>query len=143
MIKIICVGHLKDSFKVIAGEYVKRISSISKITIFEVNEYNSNNYNGSLLKESQRIKKHIKGDYFVLDEKGDQLRSEEFSELLKIKNLTFVIGSHLGLSQEIKTNAKGIIGLSMMTLPHQLARILLLEQIYRGFTILKNHPYHK
>lgn len=84
----------------------------------------------------------------LLDEKGKTYSSVEFSELLQkymlqsVKNLIFVIGGPYGFSQEVYTRADGLISLSRLTFSHQMVRLILLEQLYRGMSILKNEPYH-
>lgn len=143
MIRIICVGKLKDEIKNISEEYIKRIKSFTKIEITEINEYKSSNVNESLKKEGEKVLEKSGERFIILDTKGKQLSSEEFSQLLKQNNLTFIIGSHLGLSEEVKKKSAIQLSLSKMTLPHQLTRVILLEQIYRGFSILNNQPYHK
>jgi 23S rRNA (pseudouridine1915-N3)-methyltransferase len=143
MIRIICVGKLKDQLKNVSEEYVKRIKGFTRIEIVEINEYKSSNIKESLKKEGERVLEKAGERFIVLDAKGKQLSSEEFSQLLKQSNLTFVIGSHAGLSEDVKKKSNTQLSLSKMTLPHQITRVILLEQIYRGFTILNNQPYHK
>lgn len=143
MIRIICVGKLKDNLREISQDYIKRIKFFTKIEIIELNEYNSSSVKESLKKESERVLKKIDKNFIALDDKGKQFNSEEFSNLLKESNPTFVVGGHMGLDDEVKSKASSLLSFSKMTLPHQLTRIILLEQIYRGFTILNRQPYHK
>ncbi len=143
MIRIICVGKLKDQLKNVSEEYVKRIKGFTRIEIVEINEYKSSNIQESLKKEGEKVLEKSGERFIILDAKGKQLSSEEFSQLLKHPNLTFVIGSHVGLSEDVKKKANIQLSLSKMTLPHQITRVILLEQIYRGFSILNNQPYHK
>lgn len=143
MIRIICIGKLKDQLKNVSEEYVKRIKGFTRIEIVEINEYKSSNVKESLKKEGEKVLEKSGERFIILDAKGKQLSSEEFSQILKHPNLTFVIGSHVGLSEDVKKKASIQLSLSKMTLPHQITRIILLEQIYRGFTILNNQPYHK
>lgn len=143
MIRIICVGKLKDQLKNVSEEYVKRIKGFTRIEIVEINEYKSSNVKESLKKEGEKVLEKAGEGFIVLDAKGKQLSSEEFSQILKHPNLTFVIGSHVGLSEDVKKKASIQLSLSKMTLPHQITRVILLEQIYRGFSILNNQPYHK
>jgi len=101
--------------------------------------------------EGQRILQQIeKGDFVVaLDGSGMEINSEQFSEFIQdkmlagIKYLTFIIGGTLGLSDDLLQRAHIKLSLSRMTLTHEMARLILLEQIYRGFTIIKNEKYHK
>lgn len=143
MIRIICVGKLKDQIKNISEEYIKRIKGFTRIEIIEINEYKSTNTQESLKKEGEKVLEKSGERFILLDAKGKQLSSEEFSQVLKQPNLTFVIGSHAGLSEEVKKKSVMQLSLSKMTLPHQITRVILLEQIYRGFSILNNMPYHK
>ncbi len=143
MIRIVCVGKLKDQFRNVSEEYVKRIKSFTKLETVEVNEYKSSNVNDSLKKEGEKVLEKAGEKFIILDDKGTQMSSEEFSQILKQPNLAFVIGSHLGLSEDVKQKAMAKLSISKMTLPHQLTRIILLEQVYRAFTILNKQPYHK
>ena len=143
MIRIICVGKLKTNLKEASEEYLKRIRSFTKIEIIEINEYKSSNIKESLKKEGKRILEKAGQKFTALDEKGKQLTSEEFSNIVKEPSLTFVIGGHVGLDEEVKSKAEKLLSISKMTLPHQLTRVIFLEQIYRAFTILKKQPYHK
>jgi 23S rRNA (pseudouridine1915-N3)-methyltransferase len=143
MIRIICVGKLKDQLKDTSEEYVKRIKGFTRIEIVEINEYKSSNIQESLKKEGEKVLEKAGERFIILDAKGKQLSSEEFSQILKQPNLNFVIGGHAGLNEEIKQKAMTTLSLSKMTLPHQITRVILLEQIYRGFSILNNQPYHK
>ena len=143
MIRIICVGRLKGMLREAEQEYIKRIGFYAKAELIEIPEYKSSNSLECLKKEGERIKGQLKGFVIVLDANGSQLPSERFAELLRNHEITFVIGSHLGLSEDIKKMANASVSFSKMTFPHQLLRIMLLEQVYRGFTILKGQPYHK
>ncbi|WP_039765491.1 23S rRNA (pseudouridine(1915)-N(3))-methyltransferase RlmH [Caldicellulosiruptor sp. F32] len=154
MIKVICVGTIKERyFKEAAEEYKKRLSRWTKIEEIEIKEEDENKYRNVemlLKKEAERILKHIKeGQYVVVfDINGTQLSSEEFAELLdkkvsKGEEIVFVIGGSNGLSDAIKKRANLLISFSKLTFPHQLFRILVYEQIYRGFTIIKGIKYHK
>ncbi|WP_271629502.1 23S rRNA (pseudouridine(1915)-N(3))-methyltransferase RlmH [Caldicellulosiruptor sp. DIB 104C] len=154
MIKVICVGTIKERyFKEAAEEYKKRLSRWTKIEEIEIKEEDENKYrNVEMLfkKEAEKILKHIKeGQYVVVfDINGTQLSSEEFAELLdkkvsKGEEIVFVIGGSNGLADAIKKRANLLISFSKLTFPHQLFRILVYEQIYRGFTIIKGIKYHK
>ena len=101
-------------------------------------------------KEGALILKHLQptDELILLDEKGKEFRSIEFSKYLQkkmnsgIKQLVFVIGGPYGFSESVYKKAKGKISLSKMTFSHQMVRLFIVEQIYRGFTIIKNEPYH-
>lgn len=142
MIRVVCVGKMKDDLRKISEDYLKRIKGFAKIEVVEVNEYKSSNVSESLRKEGERVLGKVDG-FIALDDKGKQLSSEEFSNLVKGGDLAFVIGGHAGLSGEVKSKAKMLLSISRMTLPHQLTRIILLEQVYRAFTIIHKMPYHK
>lgn len=149
MIKIICLGSIKEEFfKEAIKEYQKRLSKYTKLQIIELKD--ESDKNNPLQKEKENIIKHIndKDNVIILDIKGKELTSEEFAEfinneLTNYSNMTFIIGSSNGLDEEIKKLTTKKISFSHLTFPHQLFRIILLEQIYRGFKILNNEKYHK
>ena len=151
MIKILCVGKIKEKFfKEAIDEYLKRISKYYKIEITEVNDVDLNNKELNLEKEKENLLKHInEKDYIVtLEIEGKQMNSEEFSQtidktLINYPNITFIIGGSYGIHDDIKNKSNLKLSFSKMTFPHQLFRIILLEQIYRGFKIIKNESYHK
>lgn len=151
MIKILCVGKIKEKFfKDAIEEYLKRIKKYSKIEIIEVNDVDFNNRDLILEKEKDNLIKYInEKDYIVtLEIDGKQMDSEDFSEFIDKKfidypNITFIIGGSYGIHEEIKDKSNLKLSFSSMTFPHQLFRIILLEQIYRGFKIIRNESYHK
>lgn len=151
-ISVIAVGNIKEKFfKDAAAEYIKRLSRFGKISIIEVDECRKNNTMQDIDAEGTEIIKKIKkGDYVVaLCVEGKQKSSEELSELIKnagidgYGGITFIIGGSNGLSDSVKQIANVRLSFSKMTFPHQLMRIVLLEQVYRGFKILNNEKYHK
>ena len=158
MIKIIAIGKLKEKASVsLVEEYAKRIKAFSKLEIIEVNDQKIP-YNASLkeeemvlLKEGRDVLSKIKDDEFVilLDLHGSYMSSEEFSSYMNNlfisgkSTVTFVIGGSLGVSKELVERSNYRFKLSPLTFPHLLVRILLVEQIYRAFTIVKGSPYHK
>ena len=129
----------------IVANYLKRIPWKVNINQLEV----KGKFPASKQKicEGELLLKNIPAGNFViiLDEYGTQFTSKEFSfRLNKITQpITFIIGGAYGLSEEIKSRANLLLSLSNMTMPHILARIILVEQIYRSYTISENHPYHK
>lgn len=151
MIKILCVGKIKEKFfKDAISEYSKRLSKYTNLQIIEVDDINSDNINTILDKEKDLIIKHISSkDYVItLEIEGKQLNSLEFSkkiEELQIYNssIVFIIGGSYGLHQQIKDRADYKFSFSKLTFPHQLFRIILLEQIYRSYKIINNESYHK
>ena len=139
MIKIIRVGKRKHSYDV--DHYVNKIKQIEIITIRE-----NKGKNIDLIKQDEGKKLLTKANGFIiaLSEEGEQLDSIEFSKLLeKQVDITFLLGGPFGLSQEVKTKANLLLSLSKMTLPHELAFLILVEQIYRAERISEGHPYHK
>ena len=157
-ITILCVGRLKEPFfRDAALEYVKRLSRYAKTRIVEVPDEKAPETLSPLeraavlKKEGERILSKIEaGDHVTaLAIKGKPLSSEEFAkEIGQLKNhgkssLVFVIGGSLGLSADVLERADESISFSRMTFPHQLMRVILLEQIYRAEKILAGEPYHK
>ena len=151
MIKIICLGKIKESFyKEACEEYLKRLTKYTKIELIELEDANDNDVTYALNKEKEQIKKHLKisDNIIILDIKGTTKNSEEFAdyidkELTYNSNITFIIGSSNGLHEDIKSLTNKKISFSPLTFPHQLFRIILLEQIYRSFKIINNEQYHK
>ena len=150
MIKIICVGNIKEKYLEDAiKEYSKRISKYAKIEIIEVNDL-SNLEDKCLKKEAELIEKHlVDKDYIItLDIEGKQLSSTELANKINEinisnPNITFIIGGSYGLDKSIKEKSNYSLSFSKMTFPHQLFRVILLEQIYRSYKILNNETYHK
>lgn len=150
MIKIICVGKIKENyFREAIEEYIKRISKYTKIDIIELSDYSFDDKK-TIREESNEIMKIInKNDYNILmDIKGNSLDSISFAKkldetLIYKSNITFIIGGSLGVSDEIRNICDYKLSFSTMTFPHQLFRIILLEQIYRAFKIINHEEYHK
>ena len=158
-INIIAVGKIKDTnLKNIIDEYIKRLSSYTKINIIEVEDISNNDNKPSLaliekLKdlEGENILKRIPSKSYIinLDLNQKQLTSEEFAGFLQktidihSNNIYFIIGGSYGLSNSVKQKANTSITLSKMTFTHQMTRLILLEQIYRAFKINKGETYHK
>ena len=151
MIKIITVGKLKEKYlKDATEEYLKRLSKYTKVEIIELEDSKIDNETQALEEEKDKILKNINPkDYIItLEIEGKQLSSVEFSELIdktliSNSNITFIIGSSYGIHKDIKEKSNYHLSFSKMTFPHQLFRIFLLEQIYRGYKILNNEKYHK
>lgn len=144
MIKIIAVGKIKEQYlKEAINDYQKRINKYHKLEIIEVMDDNIHT-------EKERILKHInKKDYTIaLDIEGNELTSIELSKkidnlFINNNNITFIIGGSDGIDEYIKKIVNYRLSFSKMTFPHQLFRLILLEQIYRSFKILNNEAYHK
>ena len=151
MIKIICVGKLKEAYlREALEEYQKRLSKYTNLEIIELQDEGIEDKVVALKKEEDRILKVLSPkDYIVtLEIEGKEYDSITFSKkienwLIQNSNLTFIIGGSYGLSDTIKNRSNEKVSFSKMTFPHQLFRILLLEQLYRGFRISKNESYHK
>ena len=157
-INIICVGKLKEKYlKDAIAEYSKRMSRFCNLKVIEINEaqlpenYSEAEKDIALNKEGDGIISALKNsDYIIaLCVEGKQKTSEEFSKLMSQNmvlgksNFSFVIGGSDGLSEKVKKMADVRLSFSEMTFPHQLMRVILLEQIYRGFKIMSNEKYHK
>jgi 23S rRNA (pseudouridine1915-N3)-methyltransferase len=156
-IHIITVGKLKEKYlRDAVAEYTKRISAYAKIDVVEVNEHKcADNPSPAeiqqvLEKEGERIIAKIPHGSFVIPMciEGTQKTSEEFSaEIEKIalstSEITFIIGGSFGLSDEVKRLGRLKLSFSKMTFPHQLMRVILLEQVYRALSISNNAKYHK
>ncbi len=149
-IKIVCVGNLKEKFwRDAEQEYVKRLSKFCKLEIKEIEEQNQFKEEDRIIEvESKKIEKEIENDSYLMDINGNQYSSEEFAKLieqisLKKSQITFVIGGSNGVSKKIKDTLKNKISFGKATYPHNLARIILLEQIYRAFMINSGAKYHK
>ena len=151
MIKIIVVGSIKEKyFKEAILEYQKRISKYTKLEIIEVKDYDLDNPELNMEKEKEAILKYLTPkDYIIsLAIEGKEMSSSDFAFNLdrwtmQKGNITFIIGGSNGLSKKIKDISDYQLSFSKMTFPHQLFRIILLEQIYRAYKIKNNESYHK
>ena len=157
-ITVIAVGKLKEKYlKQAIDEYAKRLSRYCKLDIIELQDEktpdNASEKEELMIKEKEgkAILSKIKDNAYAvaMDLKGKQITSEELASFISNcgvmgnSNITFVIGGSLGLSQEVIKRADYKLCFSKMTFPHQLFRVMLLEQVYRAFRIMKNEPYHK
>jgi 23S rRNA (pseudouridine1915-N3)-methyltransferase len=158
MIRIVAVGKIKEKAnKELIGEYVKRLTPYVKLEIIEVDEVllpkNASEADFEILKskESEKLLAQISSGHHVvlLDLDGKNLSSTAFSDYIFKQyvdgnsDITFVIGGSHGVSYSVRNRADFRLKLSEMTFPHQLARLILLEQIYRAYKIHFNEPYHK
>ena len=149
MIKIVCVGKIKEKYLSLAiAEYLKRLSKYTKVDIVQVAD--EANAEKALKVEGEKILSKIRDDEYViaLDISGEGVSSIDFAK--KINNvfnsyskLTFVIGGSYGLSSQVKKRSNYLLSFSKMTFPHQMFRVILLEQIYRAYKINNNESYHK
>lgn len=138
MIRIITVGHCSYTQ---FSEYLKRCKNIKHVMVKEVK-----NKNDQVVKEkeSEQLFSKAKGFVVVLSEEGKQLSSKEFSCLLQEKpEISFLVGGARGVSEQLKQQADLVLSLSSLTFPHDLAQVLLAEQVYRAQKINEGHPYHK
>lgn len=157
-ISILCVGKVKEKFyRDAIDEFTKRLSRYCKLEIIEVADEKTPDQASDVEvkqikdKEGERLLKNIKDDAYVitLEIEGKMLDSEELSRKINQigvsgkGHIIFIIGGSLGLSDEIKNRADYKLSFSKMTFPHQLMRVILLEQVYRAYRIMNNEPYHK
>ena len=157
-ITVITVGKIKEKYlKDAVAEYSKRLSKYCKWEIIEVaDEKTPDNASEAVedsirSKEAERILKYVKDDAYVitLEIGGKQLSSEELADKIdKIgvqgtSHIIFIIGGSIGLGKEVLNKSNYALSFSKMTFPHQLMRVILLEQVYRSYRIISNEPYHK
>ena len=157
-ITILCVGKIKEKYyRDAISEFEKRLSRYCKLEVIEVpDEQTPDGASEAIMnqikdREGERLLAKIKEDAFIstLEIGGKKMNSEDFSKFLEqsaVKGrgqITFVIGGSLGLSKAVCQRSNAAVSFSDMTFPHQLMRVILLEQIYRGFRISHGEPYHK
>lgn len=157
-ITIIAVGKIKEKFyRDAVAEYEKRLSRYCKLEIIQVEDEKTPDKTDTSLdeavkrKEAERILKYIREDAYVviLEIQGNMYDSVGFAEQLKklaiqgTSHIQFVIGGSLGLHEEVCKKADLTVSFSKMTFPHQLMRVILLEQVYRAYRIINGEPYHK
>ena len=155
-IKIITVGKIKEKFLVDAiKEYSKRLSRYCKLSIIEISDErdgkNIGDIENALLVEGNKIKSNIGAMEYVIsmDIEGEAVSSNDIADIIEntgirgYSTITFIIGGSNGIASNIKEESNKKISFGKITLPHQLFRVILLEQIYRGFKIINKEPYHK
>ena len=150
-IRVIWVGKTQEEW-VRRGidEYASRISRYVQLEIAEAREERGGVSDSLLEKEGERLAKLVPRNarVIILDERGDEMSSPEFARFLGrnrdsgVSELVFTIGGAYGFSESFRQRADKVVALSRMTFTHQMARVFLLEQLYRGFTIINNEPYH-
>ena len=157
-ITLITVGKIKEKYlRDAVAEYSKRLSRYCKLEIIEVADEKTPDQASKTVeeniraKEGERILKYIRDDMYVitLEIGGRMLSSEEFAEKIETlgvqgkSSIAFVIGGSIGLGKEVLKRSDYALSFSKMTFPHQLMRVVLLEQVYRGYRIISGEPYHK
>lgn len=157
-ITLITVGKIKEKYlKDAIDEYSKRLSKYCKLEIIEVTDEKTPDHASDIVedairsKEAERILKHIREDAYVitLEINGKQLSSEELADKVDklgvqgVSHITFIIGGSIGLGKEVLEKSDFALSFSKMTFPHQLMRVVLLEQVYRSYRIINGEPYHK
>ena len=151
MIKIICIGKIKEKYFIDAiNEYCKRLQKYTKLKIIELPDEGLVEKTKAINIEGENILKHLDSkDYIIsMDIAGKQMNSIEFAKKIDgisqfNSNITFIINDSYGLSDKIKDLSNFKMSFSEMTFPHQLFRVILLEQIYRSYKINNNEQYHK
>lgn len=141
-LNIICVGKLQNEFKSLFESYKAKIEFYAQVNVIELKEVNHPNIEVQQEKETQLILEAIPKNSKVIlcSLQGKEYKSENFAEFFNEDNVTFVIGGSHGVDEQKFQNK---IKFSDMTFPHQLFRVMLIEQIFRGFSILNNSKYHK
>lgn len=157
-VTIITVGKIKEKYlKDAIAEYTKRLSKYCKLEIVEVADEKTPDNASEVVedairsKEAERILKYVKDDAFVitLEIGGKMLSSEELADKIDklgvqgTSHIIFIIGGSIGLGKEVLAKSDYALSFSKMTFPHQLMRVILLEQIYRSYRIINGEPYHK
>ena len=157
-ITILTVGKIKEKYlRDAIAEYSKRLSRYAKLEIIEVADEITPDIASETVetniknKEAERLLKYIRDDAYLitLEIKGKQLTSEELAQKIDTlgvqgtSHIIFVIGGSLGLGEEVLKRSNYALSFSKMTFPHQLMRVILLEQIYRSYRIISHEPYHK
>lgn len=150
-VNIVCVGKIKEKFFTDAiGEYLKRLTRFADVKIIEVDEESKlTNLEQKSRAEGEKLLAKSSGKIVALDGGGKLLSSTEIADFIHSKEIngfseiSFVIGGSNGLSKEVLSRADLVLSFGKITFPHQLFRVVLVEQIYRAFTILAGVPYHK
>ncbi len=157
-ITLLTVGKIKEKYFTDAiKEYTKRLSRYCKLEIIEVSDEKTpdkaSQHEEELIrfKEGERLKKYIKDGAYVISLaiEGNQVSSEKFAEKINRlgisgeSHIIFIIGGSIGIDKDILKNSNELLSFSKMTFPHQLMRVVLLEQIYRAYRIINGEPYHK
>jgi 23S rRNA (pseudouridine1915-N3)-methyltransferase len=152
MIELVVVGKARGPLADAAAEYERRIARYTTLSVRELKEepVRAGDRDAAMERERRRVAPAVEGAWLVaLDGRGKQLSSEELAAFVREREETppqrtaFVIGGPQGLAPQLVADARTVLSLGRATLPHQLARVVLGEQLYRAFTILRNEPYHR
>ncbi len=157
-ITLVTVGKIKEKYlRDAVAEYAKRLGKYCKLEILEVGDEKTQERASEAeeaavrSREGERILRQVKDDAYVitLEMQGKQMTSEELADKIEMlgvqgkSHIVFIIGGSIGLGSEVLKRSDYALSFSRMTFPHQLMRVILLEQIYRGFRIINGEPYHK
>ncbi|MBF0281410.1 MAG: 23S rRNA (pseudouridine(1915)-N(3))-methyltransferase RlmH [Zetaproteobacteria bacterium] len=146
-LRLITIGRAEPSFEAFEESMVKRLKGFVDFEVVELPEGKSRNVLQRKQDEERLIMKTVRSQYVLLDERGQGFGSRHWAEFFGMQHgsaqLDFVIGGAAGVSSLVRDRASQCWKLSDLTMPHKLARILVVEQFYRAFTILTGHPYHR
>ncbi|MDQ6978390.1 MAG: 23S rRNA (pseudouridine(1915)-N(3))-methyltransferase RlmH [Ghiorsea sp.] len=146
-LRLLVVGKAGKDFRDYEASLKKRLQGAHQFEIVELPESKAKQLNQIKADEAKHILKTTQQGFVLFDEKGKSLSSMQWADFFKTQvgnaSIDFVIGGAAGVSDDVRQQAKHIWSLSNLTLPHQLARVLVVEQLYRAFSIIQGHPYHK
>lgn len=143
-VRIIWVGKTREPYLTDGiGHYLRLLNHMAHLSIVEVKDERGRERQAGLVREGERILKQAGPSFILLDETGGSLSSREFADFLRVRDAAeFVLGGAYGVSEEVRRKAASIISLSRMTLTHEMARLVFLEQLFRAETILRGMEYH-
>lgn len=151
-LKFVWVGKTRNApIKELVSDYLRRLEKFARVEIIELRDQTGGDSGKVIEKKGEEIIGRVEGDQFivVLDERGRGMSSFELAEFIEkhqisgTKQITFVLGGHGGIAEAVRRRANRVLSLSSMTLTHEMARVLLIEQLYRAYTILHDLPYQK
>ena len=146
-LRLLVVGKAGKDFRDYEASLKKRLQSAHKFEIVELSESKAKQPNQIKADEAKLILKTAKPNFILFDEKGKDLSSMQWADFFKAQvgnaHIDFVIGGAAGVADEVRQQADRTWSLSKLTMPHQLARVFVVEQLYRAFSIIQGHPYHK
>jgi len=146
-LRLLVVGRIVPELAEFEARFRKRLSGACSLQVIELPEGRSKQLAQRKQEEEKHILKTVKANFILFDERGKQLPSKQWAaylqQLVGNAEQDFVIGGAAGVSDTVRAKAGRIWGLSMLTLPHQLARVMVVEQLYRAWSIMQGHPYHR